>query len=60
MTAQQIENWKTNVPALNRVTPDFKKVASLSAKTPWSDLTESDGDPTTYQLIMMKEAFDQE
>ena len=60
MTNELIADWKANVPALQRVTPEYKKVASPSAKTPWADLLANDGDQTTRELIAMKGAFDQE
>eukprot|EP00966_Prymnesium_polylepis_P284368 6569251-Prymnesium_polylepis.1 len=34
MNDQEIEEWKTHIPALNRVTPDFRVVAAAQNRRP--------------------------
>ena len=59
MTTDQIADWKANVPAMNRITPAFRRVNSASAKTPWADLSANDESQTTKEMLAMKGAFDQ-
>ena len=54
MKEEELEDWKTNIPALNRVTPEFRMVAAAQSRRPWLDLS----DTQDAQLIAMKDAYD--
>eukprot|EP00966_Prymnesium_polylepis_P151774 3506235-Prymnesium_polylepis.1 len=54
MNVKEIADWKTHIPALNKVTPAYKVVTAAQSRTTWSDLSEE----KDAQLMAMRDAYD--